>query len=122
MPTLIQLAKGIRKHASKHYRTISLNHCPQKRASCLRVLIMSPKKPNSAQRRIAKLRLSNGVRITAHIPGIGHNFQKHGVALVRGARVRDLPGVRYRVIRGKYDVTSIVHRRQGRSKYGMKKV
>lgn len=122
MPTLIQLAKGIRKQARKHYRTISLNHCPQKRASCLRVLIMSPKKPNSAQRRIAKLRLSNGVRITAHIPGIGHNFQKHGVALVRGARVRDLPGVRYRVIRGKYDVTSIVHRRQGRSKYGMKKV
>jgi len=122
MPTLVQLAKGIRKQTRKHYRTISLAHCPQKRASCLRVLIMSPKKPNSAQRRIAKLRLSTGARITAHIPGIGHNFQKHGVALVRGARVRDLPGVRYRVIRGKYDVTSIVHRRQGRSKYGMKKV
>jgi len=122
MPTLSQLSRTTRKRIENHYRTPSLDHCPQKRASCLRVLVMSPKKPNSAQRRIAKLRLSNGARVTAHIPGIGHNFQKHGVALVRGARVRDLPGVRYRLIRGKYDVTSIVHRRQGRSKYGTKKL
>lgn len=124
MPTLIQLTKKktARKLITKHYRTAALDHCPQKKGSCIRVLVMSPKKPNSAQRRIAKMRLSNSRRITAHIPGIGHNFQKHGVALVRGARVRDLPGVRYRLIRGKYDVTMIVHRRQGRSKYGTKKV
>lgn len=122
MPTLTQLAKSARRPARRRYRTPALNHCPQKKGSCIRVLIMSPKKPNSAQRRIAKIRLSNRSRVTAHIPGIGHNFQRHGVALVRGARVRDLPGVRYRVIRGKYDVTTIVHRRQGRSKYGMKKL
>lgn len=122
MPTFLQLSRGMRRNVLRRYRTPALGHCPQKRGSCLRVLIMSPKKPNSAQRRIAKLRLSNGSRITAHIPGIGHNFQKHGVALVRGARVRDLPGVRYRLIRGKYDVTPIVHRRQGRSKYGTKKL
>lgn len=122
MATSFQLCRNSRKSPPRRYRTNALEHCPQRKGLCLRVLMMSPKKPNSAQRRIAKLRLTTGRRITVHIPGIGHTFQRHGTALVRGANVRDLPGVRYRVIRGKYDVTSVIHRRQGRSKYGMRRV
>lgn len=122
MPTSHQLSRYPRKSPPFRTRTVALRKKPQRRGVCLRVLVMSPKKPNSANRRIAKVRFFNPrARITAHIPGIGHNLQKHGQVLIRGGRAKDLPGVKYRIIRGKFDLAGIVHRRQGRSKYGMKK-
>ena len=107
--------------SKKRNKTPALDHCPQKRGICLRVFTRSPKKPNSACRKVAKVRLSNYRDITAYIPGIGHNLQQHSVVLVRGGRVQDLPGVKYRVIRGVYDARAVQNRRQGRSKYGARK-
>lgn len=122
MPTSTQLFRIPRERPVYKTRTVALRKNPQRKGVCLRVLVMSPKKPNSANRRIAKIRFFNPkARITAHIPGIGHNLQKHGQVLVRGGRAKDLPGVKYRLIRGKFDLSELVHRRQGRSKYGMKK-
>lgn len=122
MPTSHQLSKYPRQSPVFRTRTVALRKKPQRRGVCARVLMMSPKKPNSAQRRVAKITMFNPRnRVTAHIPGIGHNLQKHGQVLVRGGRAKDLPGVQYRLIRGKFDLSAIVHRRQGRSKYGMKK-
>lgn len=122
MPTSNQLWLRPRDRAVYKTRTVALKKRPQRRGVCLRVLVMSPKKPNSANRRIAKVRFFKPkARITVHIPGIGHNLQKHGQVLVRGGRAKDLPGVKYRLIRGKFDLSALVHRRQGRSKYGMKK-
>lgn len=122
MPTSTQLSRTPRQRPIYKTRTVALRKNPQRKGVCLRVLVMSPKKPNSANRRIAKIRFFNPkARITAHIPGIGHNLQKHGQVLVRGGRAKDLPGVKYRLIRGKFDLSELVHRRQGRSKYGMKK-
>lgn len=122
MPTSTQLFRIPRQQPIFRTRTVALRKNPQRKGVCLRVLVMSPKKPNSANRRIAKVRFFNPrARITAHIPGIGHNLQKHGQVLVRGGRAKDLPGVKYRLIRGKFDLSELVHRRQGRSKYGMKK-
>lgn len=122
MITRNQLFKKGRSSVGKKSRAPSLGGCPQKKGVCTRVLVTTPKKPNSANRRIAKITLTGKRRITAHIPGIGHNLQKHGNVLVRGGRVRDLPGVRYRTIRGKFDLACVISRRQGRSKYGMKRV
>ena len=99
----------------------ALEGCPQKRGVCLQVKIMTPKKPNSALRKVARVRLSNGIEVTAYIPGEGHNLQEHSIVLVRGGRVRDLPGVRYHVIRGTLDSIGVQERRKGRSKYGSKK-
>lgn len=122
MPTSFQLQMHPRRRYFKRKRTVALGKRPQRKGVCLRVLTMSPKKPNSACRKIAKVRFfMPWARITAHIPGIGHNIQKHSQVLVRGGRAKDLPGVNYRLIRGKYDLSPIVVRRQGRSKYGMKK-
>lgn len=122
MPTSVQLGKYPRRRFRKRRKTVALRRRPQRRGVCLRVLTMSPKKPNSASRKIAKVRFFQPyARITAHIPGIGHNIQKHSQVLVRGGRAKDLPGVNYRLIRGKYDLSPIVMRRKSRSKYGMKK-
>lgn len=121
MPTFNQLYKNPRKKLKRAGWSPSLERCPQKRGTCQRVLLTTPKKPNSANRRIAKVTTTSGKKVIAHIPGIGHNLQRHANVLIRGGRVKDLPGVRYRLIRGKYDLLGIVHRRQGRSKYGMKK-
>ncbi len=122
MPTSFQLQMTPRRRYPKKTRSVALRKRPQRKGVCLRVLTMSPKKPNSAVRKIAKVRFfMPHARITAHIPGIGHNIQKHSQVLVRGGRAKDLPGVKYRLIRGKYDLSPLVMRRQGRSKYGMKK-
>lgn len=121
MPTNFQLLKNYRRPVARRSRAPSLRGCPQRRGVCTRVLVTAPKKPNSANRRIAKVILVSRKRITAHIPGIGHNLQKHGSVLVRGGRVRDIPGMRYRVIRGKYDLSGILMRSNGRSKYGKKR-
>lgn len=101
-------------------KSIVVNESPQKRGVCTRVAIMTPKKPNSAQRKIARVRLTNGMEVTAYIPGIGHNLQEHSVVLIRGGRIRDLPGVRYHIIRGTLDTQGVANRKQGRSKYGAK--
>jgi small subunit ribosomal protein S12 len=122
MPTFFQLQKNPRSRKKHKSRAPSLGQCPQKKGICTRVLLLSPKKPNSANRRIVKVLIGGKKRLIAHVPGIGHNLQKHGNVLIRGGRVRDLPGVKYRVIRGKFDLACIISRRQGRSKYGMKKV
>lgn len=122
MPTAYQVYKYKRKVIRRKSRAPLLLGCPQRKGVCSRVLVTSPKKPNSANRRIAKIILTQKKRLTAHIPGIGHNLQKHGSVLVRGGRVRDLPGVRYRLIRNKYDLGGIMYRYQGRSKYGSKMV
>lgn len=105
----------------KKNKTPALNSCPQKKGICLRVFTRTPKKPNSACRKVAKIRLTNRSDITAYIPGIGHNLQEHSVVLVRGGRVKDLPGVKYHIIRGVYDARGVQNRRQGRSKYGASK-
>ena len=121
MPTINQLVRFGRK--SKVYRSKSpaLGRCPAKRGVCLQVKTMTPKKPNSALRKIARVRLSNGKEVTAYIPGEGHNLQEHSIVLVRGGRVRDLPGVRYHIVRGTLDAAGVDDRRQSRSKYGAKK-
>jgi len=121
MPTINQLIRHGR--SSKVYRSKSpaLDSCPQKRGVCLQVKTMTPKKPNSALRKIARVRLSNGKEVTAYIPGEGHNLQEHSIVLVRGGRVRDLPGVRYHIVRGTLDTGGVEDRTQGRSKYGTKR-
>ena len=120
MPTMNQLVRKGRKKVTKKSKSPALGGCPQRRGVCLQVTIRTPKKPNSALRKVARVRLSNRREITVYIPGEGHNLQEHHVVLVRGGRVRDLPGVRYHIIRGTRDAMGVENRRQGRSKYGAK--
>lgn len=121
MPTINQLVRLGRKKKEKKSKAPALQGCPQKRGVCVRVYTVTPKKPNSALRKVARVRLTNGIEITAYIPGIGHNLQEHSVVLIRGGRVRDLPGVRYKVIRGALDAAGVQNRRKSRSKYGTPK-
>jgi|TARA_B110001450_G_C17642376_1_gene489779 small subunit ribosomal protein S12 len=121
MSTISQLAKKPRRSAIKKSKSPALDNCPQRKAVCTKVYVTSPKKPNSAKRKVAKLRLTSGVQTIAYIPGEGHNLQEHSVVLVRGGAVKDLPGVKYHLVRGKYDLGSIMNRTQSRSKYGTKK-
>lgn len=121
MPTLQQLIRFQRKKITKKTKSPALKLCPQKRAICTRVYTTTPKKPNSALRKVARIRLSTGIEVTAYIPGIGHNLQEHSVVLIRGGRVKDLPGVRYHIVRGCLDSAGVKNRKQGRSKYGVKK-
>ncbi|MBN2543483.1 30S ribosomal protein S12 [bacterium] len=121
MPTINQLVRKGRKKVTKKKGTPSLQSCPQKRGVCIRVYTMTPKKPNSALRKIARVRLSNKIEVTAYIPGEGHNLQEHSIVLVRGGRVKDLPGVRYHIIRGILDADGVSDRKKARSKYGTKK-
>ncbi|MBF0279584.1 MAG: 30S ribosomal protein S12 [SAR324 cluster bacterium] len=121
MPTLNQLVRKGRSSKTTKSDTPALQSCPQKRGVCVRVYTSTPKKPNSALRKVARVRLSNGIEVTSYIPGIGHNLQEHSVVLLRGGRVKDLPGVRYHVIRGALDTVGVQERKQGRSKYGTKR-
>jgi small subunit ribosomal protein S12 len=121
MPTINQLVKNGRQRVKKKTNTPALKGAPQKRGVCTRVYTSTPKKPNSALRKVARVRLTTGIEVTAYIPGIGHNLQEHSVVLVRGGRVKDLPGVRYHIVRGTLDTLGVEDRRQGRSKYGAKK-
>lgn len=121
MPTINQLVRNRRKKISKRTNTPALQNCPQRRGVCVRVYTTTPKKPNSALRKVARVRLTNGIEVTSYIPGIGHNLQEHSVVLIRGGRVKDLPGVRYHIIRGTLDTLGVNDRRQGRSKYGAKR-
>ncbi|MGN1223409.1 MAG: 30S ribosomal protein S12 [Christensenellales bacterium] len=121
MPTINQLIRHGRKQVEKKSKSPILDECPQKRGVCLSVTTTTPKKPNSALRKIAKVKVSNGEEGTAYIPGIGHNLQEHSVVLIRGGRVKDLPGVRYHIIRGALDTAGVAKRNQSRSKYGAKK-
>ena len=121
MPTINQLVKQGREAVIKKPKAPALTSCPQKRGVCTRVYTTTPKKPNSALRKVARVRLSHGTEVTTYIPGIGHNLQEHSVVLVRGGRVRDLPGVRYHIIRGALDTAGVAKRNQGRSKYGAKR-
>jgi len=121
MPTINQLVRHGRKVAKKRSDTPALKGAPQKRGVCVRVYTTTPKKPNSALRKVARVRLTNGMEVTSYIPGIGHNLQEHSVVLIRGGRVKDLPGVRYHVVRGTLDALGVSDRRQGRSKYGAKR-
>jgi small subunit ribosomal protein S12 len=121
MPTINQLVRKGRKRVVKKDQYPALKGAPQKRGVCTRVYTSTPKKPNSALRKVARVRLTTGVEVTAYIPGIGHNLQEHSVVLVRGGRVKDLPGVRYHIVRGTLDTLGVDGRRQGRSKYGAKR-
>ncbi len=121
MPTINQLVRKKRKKQVKRTNTPALQRCPQRRGVCVRVYTTTPKKPNSALRKVARVRLTNGIEVTSYIPGIGHNLQEHSVVLVRGGRVKDLPGVRYHIVRGTLDTLGVNDRRQGRSKYGAKR-
>ena len=121
MPTINQLVRRGRKKMVSRTNTPALQASPQKRGVCVRVYTTTPKKPNSALRKVARVRLTNGAEVTSYIPGIGHNLQEHSVVLIRGGRVKDLPGVRYHVIRGTLDTLGVSDRRQGRSKYGAKR-
>ncbi|HPW69844.1 MAG TPA: 30S ribosomal protein S12 [Deltaproteobacteria bacterium] len=121
MPTLNQLVRKGRKDIIKKKKTRALQQCPQKRGVCVRVYTTTPKKPNSALRKVARVRLTNGYEVTSYIPGEGHNLQEHSVVLIRGGRVKDLPGVRFHIIRGVMDSEGVQERRQGRSKYGTKR-
>jgi small subunit ribosomal protein S12 len=121
MPTINQLVRKGRKRSQKKTNTPALKGAPQKRGVCTRVYTSTPKKPNSALRKVARVRLTTGMEVTAYIPGIGHNLQEHSVVLVRGGRVKDLPGVRYHIVRGTLDTLGVEERKQGRSKYGVKK-
>ena len=121
MPTINQLVKQGREVIQEKSTAPALKECPQKRGVCTRVYTTTPKKPNSALRKVARVRLTNGVEVTAYIPGIGHNLQEHSVVLVRGGRVKDLPGVRYHIVRGALDTAGVQKRSQGRSKYGTKR-
>ncbi|MEJ7554014.1 MAG: 30S ribosomal protein S12 [Aquificaceae bacterium] len=121
MPTINQLVKQGREKKKKKSKAPALQGNPQKRGVCVRVYTVTPKKPNSALRKVARVRLSNGIEVTAYIPGEGHNLQEHSIVLVRGGRVKDLPGVRYKVIRGALDAAGVANRRQSRSKYGVKR-
>jgi small subunit ribosomal protein S12 len=121
MPTISQMIRKGREKAKKKTKAPALGACPQKRGVCTRVSTFTPKKPNSALRKVARVRLVHGVEVTAYIPGIGHNLQEHSVVLIRGGRVKDLPGVRYHIIRGAKDTLGVEDRRKSRSKYGTKK-
>lgn len=121
MPTINQLIENGRKLQKKRTKTPALVSCPQKRGVCVRVYTTTPKKPNSALRKVARVRLTNGFEVTSYIGGEGHNLQEHSVVLIRGGKVKDLPGVRYHVVRGSLDTAGVNDRRQGRSKYGAKK-
>lgn len=120
MPTISQLIRLGREQKRKRTKSPALKSCPQKRGVCLQVKTMTPKKPNSALRKIARVRLTNGVEVTAYIPGEGHNLQEHSIVLVRGGRVKDLPGVRYHIVRGTLDAAGVTQRKKSRSKYGAK--
>ena len=121
MPTVQQLIRKPRKKIVKKTKSPALKNCPQRRVVCTRVYTTTPKKPNSAIRKVARVRLTSGFEVTAYIPGIGHNLQEHSVVLLRGGRVKDLPGVRYHIVRGTLDAGGVKDRTQGRSKYGVKK-
>jgi len=121
MVSLLKLLRGYRKPKIKRQRKKALNQCPQRFGVCLRVYTTTPKKPNSGIRKVAKIRLTNQNNVIAHIPGIGHNLQEHSCVLIRGGRVRDIPGVQYRVLRGQHDCRQVVGRKTRRSKYGVKK-
>ena len=121
MPTINQLIRKSRTPKVKRNKVPALKACPQKRGVCTRVYTTTPKKPNSALRKVARVRLTNSIEVTAYIPGIGHNLQEHSVVLIRGGRVKDLPGVRYHIIRGSLDTAGVQNREQGRSKYGAKR-
>ena len=121
MPTINQLVKKGRKAVRRKTTAPALKGCPQKRGVCVRVYTTTPKKPNSALRKVARVRLTNAMEVTSYIPGIGHNLQEHSVVLIRGGKVKDLPGVRYHIIRGTMDAVGVQNRKQGRSKYGAKR-
>lgn len=121
MPTINQLVRKGRKQIKKKTTAPALKKCPQKRGVCTRVYTTTPKKPNSALRKVARVRLTNGMEVTSYIPGEGHNLQEHSVVLIRGGRVKDLPGVRYHVVRGTLDAVGVNDRKQSRSKYGTKR-
>jgi small subunit ribosomal protein S12 len=121
LPTINQLVRSGRKKGVKKTDSPALRNCPQKRGVCLRVYTTTPKKPNSALRKVARVRLTNRMEVTAYIPGIGHNLQEHAIVLIRGGRVKDLPGVRYHIIRGTLDTIGVQNRKRGRSKYGSKR-
>lgn len=121
MPTINQLVRKGRVVVTSKNKAPALDACPQKRGVCTRVYTTTPKKPNSALRKVARVRLTNGIEVTAYIPGEGHNLQEHSIVLIRGGRVKDLPGVRYHIIRGTLDTSGVEERKKGRSKYGAKK-
>jgi small subunit ribosomal protein S12 len=121
MPTVNQLIRKPRQPKPTRNKVPALKGCPQRRGVCTRVYTTTPKKPNSALRKVARVRLSSGVEVTAYIPGVGHNLQEHSIVLVRGGRVKDLPGVRYKIIRGTLDTQGVKNRKQARSRYGAKK-
>ncbi len=121
MPTINQLVRYGRKEVQKKDKAPALKSCPQKRGVCTRVYTTTPKKPNSALRKVARVRLSNGFEVSSYIPGEGHNLQEHSIVLIRGGRVKDLPGVRYHIIRGTLDAAGVTERKQSRSKYGAKR-
>jgi len=121
LPTIAQLVRHGRKKPVTQSKSKALSRCPQKRGVCTRVYTTTPKKPNSALRKVARIRLTNKMEVTAYIPGVGHNLQEHSIVLIRGGRVKDLPGVRYHIVRGALDTLGVADRRQGRSKYGAKK-
>lgn len=121
MPTISQLIRKGRKKIVTRTKSPALKTCPQKRGVCVRVYTTTPKKPNSALRKVARVRLTNGMEVTSYIGGVGHNLQEHSIVLIRGGRVKDLPGVRYHIVRGALDTTGVANRRRGRSKYGAKR-
>ncbi len=121
MPTISQLVRKGRSIAASKTKSPALKSCPQKRGVCIRVYTTTPKKPNSALRKVARVRLTNGMEVTTYIPGVGHNLQEHSIVLIRGGRVKDLPGVRYHIVRGTLDTVGVANRKQGRSKYGAKR-
>lgn len=121
MPTIAQLVKNGREKVRIKTKSPALKACPQKRGVCVRVYTTTPKKPNSALRKVARVRLMTGMEVTAYIPGVGHNLQEHSIVMIRGGRVKDLPGVRYHIIRGTLDSMGVADRRRGRSKYGAKR-
>ena len=121
MPTISQLVRKGREKIKVRTKSPALNRCPQRRGVCVRVYTSTPKKPNSALRKVARVRLTNGIEVTTYIPGVGHNLQEHSIVMIRGGRVKDLPGVRYHVVRGTLDAVGVEGRRQSRSKYGTKR-
>ena len=120
MPTMSQLVKRGRSRQARKTASPALQSCPQKRGVCTRVYTTTPKKPNSALRKVARVRLTNGIEVTSYIPGVGHNLQEHSIVMIRGGRVKDLPGIRYHIIRGTLDTAGVAGRKQSRSKYGAK--
>jgi small subunit ribosomal protein S12 len=120
MPTISQLVRKGREAVRKKSKTPAMQGCPQKRGVCIRVYTTTPKKPNSALRKVARVRLTNGQEVTSYIPGVGHNLQEHSIVMIRGGRVKDLPGIRYHIIRGTLDTAGVANRKQSRSKYGAK--